>query len=273
MFEHGFDQAAGLRGEPPRAGAALMPVACPVQPARAYEMLCTLAAHLTALGREAVIVDGSAHEATERRGGHDGSHLGLQHALRNTALSGLGQAPEGAEWLVMPAAHGLQTLQQTARTAGAGVALGRLLSPFSPDALVILFAPAQTLCSLFAGLPARALVPVLPQAQASIDAYGSLKLLHGAGLSPVLAPLAPGFEPESVPLQQVVDTVADCAQRHLGLQVPTWAEHTWGLRVLESALTRHSHRHSQRDSHSLQPGMRRAATDQPPAAAAQPLWS
>ncbi len=269
MFEHGFDQAAGLRGEPPRAGAGLMPVACPAQPARAYEMLCTLAAHLTALGREAVIVDGSAQEASERRGGHDGCHLGLQHALRDTSISGLGRAPEGAEWLVMPAVHGLQTLQQTARSAGAGVALGRLLSPFSPDALVILFAPAQTLCSLFAGLPARALVPVLPQAQASIDAYGSLKLLHGAGLSPVLAPLAPGFETESVSLQQVVETVADCAQRHLGLQVPTWPLHTWGLRVQESALTRHSHR----DTHRQQPGMRRAATDQRPAAAAQPLWS
>jgi hypothetical protein len=80
MFEHGFDQAAGLRGEPPRAGAGLMPVACPAQPARAYEMLCTLAAHLTALGREAVIVDGSAPEASDRRSGHDGSHLGLLHA-------------------------------------------------------------------------------------------------------------------------------------------------------------------------------------------------
>ena len=269
MFEHGFDQAAGLRGEPPRAGAAVMPVACPAQPARAYELLCTLAAHLTSLGREAVIVDGSAQEASTRRSGHDGSHLGLEHALQDPSIAGLGRAPEGAEWLVMPAAHGLQTLQQTALTAGAGVALGRLLAPFSPDALVILFAPAQTLGALFAGLNARALVPVLPQAQASIDAYGALKLLHGAGLSPVLAPLSQGFEPESVPLQQVVDTVVDCAQRHLGLQVPTWPVHTWGLRVQESALTRHR----RSDTHTRQRGVRPAATGQRPAAAAQPLWS
>jgi hypothetical protein len=269
MFDIGHDQAAGLRGEPPRAGAALMPVACPAQPARAYELLCTLAAHLTALGREAVIVDGSAPEASTRRAGHDGSHLGLLHALQDASISGLGRAPEGAEWLVMPAAHGLQSLQQTARAAGAGVALARLLSPFSPDALVILFAPAQALGGLFAGLNARALVPVLPQAQASIDAYGALKLLHGAGLSPVLAPLSPGFEPESVPLQQVVDTVADCAQRHLGLQVPTWPVHTWGLRVQESALTRHS-RH---DTHIPQRGTRSAAQGEHHAVAAQPFWS
>lgn len=257
MFEHGFDQAAGLRGEPPRAGAALMPVACPAQPARAYELLCTLAAHLTALGREAVVVDGSAPEASPRRSGHDGAHFGLQHALQDPSIAGLGPAPEGADWLVMPAAHGLQTLLQTTQAAGAAVALGRLLSPFSSDALVILFAPAQTLAALLAGLNAHALVPVLPQAQASIDAYGALKLLHAAGLSPVLAPLAPAFEPQSVPLQQVVDTVVDCAQRHLGLQVPAWPVHTWGLRVQESALTRH------------RLGGPRAARR----AAAQPLWS
>lgn len=269
MFERGFDQAAGLRGEPPSSGAALMPVSCPTQPARAYELLCTLAAHLTSLGREAVIVDGSAQEASTRRSGHDGSHLGLQHALQDPSISGLGRAPDGVEWLVMPGAHGLQTLQQTARSAGAGVAIARLLAPFSPDALVILFAPAQNLGSLLAGVPARALVPVLPQAQASIDAYGALKLLHGAGLEPVLAPQAPGFEPETLPLQQVVDTVAECATRHLGLTVDTWPVHTWGLRVLESALTRSGQNHTS----ATQRGVRLAAQGERHAVAAQPLWS
>lgn len=268
MFDIGHDQAAGLRGEPPRGGAVLMPVASPAQPARAYELLCTLAAHLTALGREAVIVDGTANEAGERRG-HDGSHLGLLHALQDPSISGLGRAPEGAEWLVMPGARGLQALQQTAQAAGTSVALSRLLSPFSHEALVLLFAPAQTLGTLFAGLSARALVPVLPQAQASIDAYGALKLLHSAGLSPVLAPLAPGFGPESVPLQQVVDTVTDCATRHLDLVVDTWPVHTWGLRVMESAIKRPSHS----DTHALQHGMRPAASGLRHAAAAQPLWS
>jgi len=261
MFDIGHDQAAGLRGQPTRGGAALMPVACPAQPARAYELLCTLAAHLTSLGREAVIVDACANEAVERRA-HDGSHLGLLHALQDPSIAGLGRAPEGAEWLVMPGALGLQALQQTARTAGAGAALSRLLSPFSSDALVLLFAPAQALGTLLAGWPARALVPVLPQAQATIDAYGAVKLLHGAGLSPVLAPQAPGFEPEAVPLQQVVDTVTDCAERHLSLVVDTWPVATWGQRVLESALSRPGHS----GSPSMQRGVR-------PAAAPQPLWS
>lgn len=268
MFEIGVDQASGLRGERPRGGAALMPVACPAQPARAYEWLCTLASHLTSLGREAVIVDGTANEAGARRG-QGGGHLGLLHALQDPSISGLGRAPEGAEWLVMPGAGGLQMLQQTAQAAGADVALSRLLAPFSHEVLVLLFAPAQTLCALLPGVATRALVPVLPQAQASIDAYGALKLLHNAGLAPVLAPLASGFEPEPVPLQQVVDTVADCAARHLGVSVDAWPVQTWGLRVLESALQQPGRQHT----HALQRGLRPAAAGERHAVAAQPLWS
>ena len=56
MFDVGHDQAAGLRAEPPSAGAALMPVASPAQPARAYELLCQLAMSLRAAGRLPVIV-------------------------------------------------------------------------------------------------------------------------------------------------------------------------------------------------------------------------
>ena len=265
MFDIGFDQAAGLRNDPVRGGAALMPVASPAQPARAYELLCTLAAHLTALGREAVIVDGTASEASARRG-NDGSHLGLLHALQDPSIAGLGRAPEGAEWLVMPGALGLQALQQTAAAAGAGVALSRLLSPFGPDALVLLFAPAQHLAALLPDTPARVLVPVLNQPQSSIDAYGALKLLHTAGLSPVLAPLAQGLENESVPLQQVVDTVTDCAARHLGLTVDTWGVSTWGLRVQECALGRQDRNDTHHGQRSAAAGERRVAT-------AQPLWS
>jgi hypothetical protein len=260
MFDIGHDQAAGLRAQTPRASAGplLMPVACPTQPARAYEWLCTLAAHLTAMGRDVVIVDASAHEAGGRHD-RDGAHLGLLHALQDGAIAGLGAAPEGHEWLVMPAAQGVHLLQQTARTAGAGVALSRLLSPFAADTLVLLFAPAAVLASLLAGLDARVLVPVLPQTQATLDAYGAFKLVHQAGLSPVLAPLQTDAGAD-VALQTVVDSVADCAERHLGQPVQVWPTHTWGLRVLDSALGR-------------QNTPKRPTGQRPAAAAAQPLWS
>ena len=214
-----------------------MPVASPAQPARAYELLCTLAAHLTALGREVVIIDATASETPVRRG-NDGAHLGLLHAMHDPSICGLARSGGGVDWLVMPGALGMQALQQTALASGGAVALSRLLAPFGPRALVLLFAPPQGLASLLQGLPARALVPVLPQPQASIDAYGALKLLHAAGISPVLAPLDLSPTPETAPLRQVVDTVADCARRYLDLSVDAWPLNTWGLRVQESALTR-----------------------------------
>jgi hypothetical protein len=237
MFELGFDQAAGLRAQPRAvAGAGLMPVACPAQPARAYEWLCTLAAHLTALDRAVVIVDGSATESASRAGG-DGRHFGLLRALQDPSVAGLARPVDGAEWLVMPGALGLQSLQDTARAGGAGVALSRLLAPFAPQALVLLFAPALALGELLAGSAARVLVPVLEQPQGTFDAYGAVKLLHTARLSPVLAPLASADGAAALPLQQTVDTVADCARRHLGLALDTWPVHTWGERVQEAALT------------------------------------
>jgi hypothetical protein len=237
MFEIGWDQAAGLRSDMAFGSAGLVPVVCPAQPARAYELLCRLALQVNALGREAVIIDASATEATQRRG-NDGSHLGLLHALQDPGIAGLARPGDGADWLVMPGALGLQALQHTAQAGGAQVAIARLLAPFSSSALVLLFAPPQALIALLAGTKARALVPVLAMAQGSIDAYGALKLLVGAGLKPVLAPLADDEQPGVPSLAQVLESVADCAQRHLGLRAEIWNEHSWGQRALESALTR-----------------------------------
>jgi hypothetical protein len=233
MFEHGFDQAAGLRGESRSGGAALLPVASPAQPARGYEWLCMLAGCLTTQGRSVVIVDGTATES----GGfqrESGSHLGLLRALQDPSIGHLEQPADNADWLVMPGARGLQALQETAHAAGAPVALSRLLAPFAPGVIVLLFAPAFALASVLPGLNARTLVPVLDQPQATIDAYGAVKLLHAAGLSPVLAPLAAGGAQVLHPL---VTSVTDCAARHLGLKLESWPAHTWGHRAQASAIT------------------------------------
>ena len=264
MFEPGFDQASGLRGDPPAGGPVLMPVASPAQPARAYEWLCTLAASLTAQGRAVVIVDGTATEATSRDR-HDGAHLGLMRVLQDPSIAHLDRPTDGADWLVMPGAAGLQALQETAQAAGAQVALSRLLTPFAPGVLVLLYAPAFSLASLLHGTAARALVPVIEQPQSSIDAYGAVKLLHTAGLSPVLAPLATGA---AAALQTVVSTVADTAQRHLGLPLDSWPVATWALRVQESAIARPRPAHAH-GYHGLVPGALHTGR----AAATQSLWS
>jgi hypothetical protein len=237
MFDLGFDQAAGLRSVPaPAPAVRVMPVVSLSRPALAYELLCTLAAHLSAQGQTVVIVDGSATEQAGQRP-LPGAHLGLLQALQNPDIEHLEQAPVGAEWLVMPAALGLQTLLQTARLAGPDVALTRLAAPFAPGVCVLVFASAAVHAELFGGLGARALVPVLDRTQTTLDAYGAVKLLVQGDVTPVLAPWSDGLQPPAVPLQQVVDTVTDCARQHLRQAVDAWPLASWAQRVQLCALT------------------------------------
>lgn len=258
MFEIGHDQAAGLRAAPlAPPGVRVVPVSSLNHPAQAYEWLCTLAAHLTALQETVVIVDGSSPEAM----GWDrqpGAHLGLLHALQDPSIAGLEYAPQGSEWLVMPGAQGLQALAQTAELAGPEVALSRLAAPFAPGVCVLVFAPAHMLAAVFGGLDARALVPVLGQAQTTLDAYSALKLLHLGGVAPVLAPLPDAMGQGGLPLDRAVATVVDCAQRHLGLNLEVWPQTSWGPRAQACALT---------------PAASRTAKSRPALTHSQVLWS
>ena len=266
MFEFGVDQAAGLRKpSAPAPGVHVMPVVSLSRPALAYELLCTLAAQLTALRQSVVIIDGSAGEQPGQQR-QPGVHLGLLQALQNPDVGGLEQAPQGAEWLVMPGALGLQALAQTTRLAGPAVALSRLAAPFSPGVCVLVFASAAVHAELFGGLGARALVPVLDRTQTTLDAYGAVKQLLQGDVTPVLAPWTDGMSPPAVPLQQVVDTVTDCARRHLGVAVDTWPQASWAQRTQLCALAAGTTGHSGGPAHR-QPGAvahRRAAA---------PLWS
>lgn len=266
MFEAGTDQAAGLRAGPMRHSPAMLGVASPAQPARAYELLCHLSAQLKAQGRLPVILDGTTAEASGRRHG-DGSHPGLLHALLDPAISGLGRPSDGHEWLVMPAAEGLRALQQTALAAGGTVALSRLLSPFASGSLLLFFAPAHELSPLFGELDARVVVPVLPHPQAAIDTYGAVKLLHMAGVRPVLAPMADAGAGQA--LEPLLANVTDCAQRHLGLDLERWSEPVWAACAQEHALTRPQRLDT---FHGLRDG-RYAASGSSLAGAMPSLWS
>lgn len=269
MFDIGFDQAAGLRSASLGHGPSLMPLASPAQPALAYEVLCKMASRLTDLGDPVVILDGTAFEPAAAQP-HDGSPLGLQRVLQDPSISGLERPADDGEWLVMPAARGLQSLRLTAQTGGADAALSRLFAPFASGVTLLLFATPFDLAGILGGISGRALVPVLSQPQATIDAYGAVKVLHGAGLSPVLVPLDGTDLPSRLPVQQVVRTVTECAQRHLGLAVDHWPESTWAQRVPVSTLSRQV-----RPAGALVPG-RATAFDVMGNGwqqAAHPLWS
>jgi hypothetical protein len=269
MFDIGFDQAAGLRSDALGHGPSLMPLASPAQPALAYELLCKLATRLTAQGDPVVIVDGTATEAASPQP-NDGSPLGLMRVLQDPSISGLERPADGGEWLVMPGARGLQALKLTAQAGGADAALSRLFAPFASSVTLLLFAPAFDLAGILGGLSGRALVPVLGQPQATIDAYGAVKLLHGAGLTPVLAPLDDGDTHSRVPLDQVVRSVTECAQRHLGLPLDHWPEATWAQRVPVSTISR-----QHRPAGAIVPGRTPAfdAMGSGHQRAAQSLWS
>lgn len=228
MFDLGQDQAAGLRLEAQArdGGPALMPLASTAQASHGFDWLCALATSLHEAGQRVLVLDACAPERDDERD----SGAGLMHALADSGVSQLGARAEAeaGDWPVMPAAQGLQSLLQTAAVAGGDAALSRLFAPFASGVLLLLHAPASALAALLGGVPARVLVPVVAQPQASIDAYGALKWLHGAGLKPVLAPhhAAP----------QVLGNVVDCAQRHLNLKVPVWPRSAWGQRVADAAL-------------------------------------
>jgi len=235
MFEFSFDQAAGLRSAVPVTPARLLPIAATSQPARGYELLCTLATRLAHEDQQVVIVDASAKES-DQRGGTEGRHLGLLQVLRDPAVVGLGRPLDQAEWLVLPGARGLQALVNTAAAAGPGVALSRLLVPFAAGTLVLLYGGAPSLAALLRGTDGQVMVPLLAQPQASIDAYGSIKLLHAAGLRSALAPIGAALDGEGADIGRLQETVLDCARRHLGLHLECWPEATWGHRALEAAL-------------------------------------
>jgi hypothetical protein len=235
MFEFSYDQAAGLRSAIPVAPARMLPIAATAQPARGYELLCTLATRLAGEGQQVVIVDASAKES-EQRSAAEGRHLGLLQVLRDPAVAGLGRPVDQSEWLVLPGARGLQALANTAAAAGPEVALSRLLVPFAAGTLVLLYGGAPALAALLKGTEGSVLVPLLAQPQASIDAYGSIKLLHAAGLRSALMPVADAADGEGTDIRRLQDTVLDCARRHLGLQLESWPETTWAHRALEGAM-------------------------------------
>lgn len=238
MFERNTHQAAGLNAGPLYASASLVPVVSPSQPARAYDTLYQLAAQLDGQGQTPVILDASANESHGPQR-HAGQSLGLLHALADPGIPRLGQPGQGMDWLVMPAAEGLRSLQVTARAGGARVAVSRLLAPFDSKTSVMLFAPASEIAALLAGVDNPVIVPVLAHPQAGIDAYAAFKLLQQAGLHPVLAPLAdPQLSAQAGTVNQVVRSVADCAWRHLGVRAEIWPVRRWGELAREGAITR-----------------------------------
>lgn len=228
MFEPGAHQAAGLQGSALTGSALLMPLASSARPAQSYDWLCEVAARLSAAGHPVAVLDATATEqpALHRTGSSRDLPLGLLRALIDPSVVQLERPLDDAEWLVLPAALGLERLLDTARAGGPRAALSRLLAPFAADVVVLLFAPASALGELLCDTGAHAMVPVVGPAQAGLDTYAAAKLLHFAGLQPVLCPLQ-----QDAAGERMVRSVSDCATRHLNAQWPAWTAESWAARI------------------------------------------
>lgn len=228
MFEPGAHQAAGLQGAALSGSALLMPLASSARPAQAYDWLCEVAARLSAAGHAVVVLDATAAEqpALHRTGSSRDMPLGLLRALIDPSVVQLERPLDDAEWLVLPAALGLERLLDTARAGGPRAALSRLLAPFAADVVVLLFAPAAALGELLCDTGAHIMVPVVGPAQAGLDTYAAAKLLHFAGLQPVLCP-----PQQDAAGERTTRSVSDCARRHLDLDWPVWSAESWVTRI------------------------------------------
>ncbi len=228
MFEPGAHQAAGLQGAALSGSALLMPLASSARPAQSYDWLCEVAARLSAAGHAVAVLDATATEqpALHRTGSSRDLPLGLLRALIDPSVVQLERPLDDADWLVLPAALGLERLLDTARAGGPRAALSRLLAPFAADVVVLLFAPAAALGELLCDTGAHIMVPVVGPAQAGLDTYAAAKLLHFAGLQPVLCPLQ-----QDAAGDRTVRSVSDCASRHLNAQWPVWSAGSWAARI------------------------------------------
>ncbi len=238
MFDPGVHQALGLQRSKLHEGPLILCVASPASAEQGYEVLWELAAQIGNAGRQPVVLDAHACEAPLHQQ-PSGKQWGLLQALHDSSVVNLERGGSRDAWLVLPAQQGLKTLQATAVAGGARLAVSRLLAPFGSAAIVLLYAPAQHLASLMEGMPATAVVPVLADPQSCLDAYGAVKVLYYAGLTPALLPHADrrsGYtETESELLTRVMKNVGECAQRYLGHPVVIWPEHSWGHLALDQA--------------------------------------
>ena len=231
MFEPGAHQAAGLEGSALCGSALLMPLASSARPAQSYDWLCEVAARLSAAGHAVAVLDATATEQASVHAAGQARELplGLLRALVDPSVVQLERPLDDADWLVMPAALGLERLLDTARAAGPRAAVSRLLAPFAADVVVLLFAPAAALGELLCDTGAHALVPVIGPAQNGLDTYAAAKLLQFAGLQPVLCPLHHDLPGDSA--AHTTRTVIDCARRHLDTEWPVWPADSWHTRI------------------------------------------
>lgn len=217
MLDILFHQAAGLHSFTPQSELRVVAVASQDNTGTGLETLWQICASLQRLGYPVVVLDGTAQETDNSPGL---LHL-LQQAPWNEGAH-LNMGAMASSLAVIPAAKGMLRISREA-SRNETAPLPSLLPYFRTYGILVLHAPAATLGPL---LTHTATVPLVVMGEGSagvMTSYKSLKqiALH-TGLPCMVAALLRGnTAAERHRTQHALQTLEDCAQRHLGGPVRT----------------------------------------------------
>ncbi len=217
MLDIGFHQGASLYSHTPQDELRLLAVTSSQADAYGLETLWQVCLHLQRLGYPVVVLDGTARETENCPGLQDL----LTHAPWSDSL-GPGSRLDTSALAVLPALLGLQSLSGNPRNLQQPL---QALEPlFRRYALVVLYAPVTTLASpLLAGTMTAPLLIMTPGKSSVLNSYRQLKhlALH-AGLTGTVACMTRASQTNHRSQgESALQTLRQCASRHLGQQIRT----------------------------------------------------
>jgi hypothetical protein len=204
MLEPCLSQAAGLQGLTPQISPKLIAMASHGNQQGELALLWSLCSTWVDMGLSVLVIDGHVHESLDNPG------------LFQLLSDPLGQVPsdrDSVAWSVLPAANGLTCLTSPDFSSGT---LEHYLHKYE---VVVVYANATVVSTLFKGSDLTPLLVVSPLKSSSLTAYQAMKqLLLNAHLHPTVANIT--LEYSKTPFEtEPMQNLQDCAMSFLGLVV------------------------------------------------------
>ncbi|RYF06911.1 MAG: hypothetical protein EOO31_08325 [Comamonadaceae bacterium] len=218
LLDTGFHQGSSLHSFTPQADLRMLAILSQRDAPIGLELLWQVCSSLQRLGYPVAVLDGTARETD--------NSPGLEHLLAAPSWQGsMGTATPTASassLAVIPAAHGLVRLAERAAWND-GPVLQRLHPLFRAYAVVVLYAPPETLAPLLRGSGTVPLILTGPGSAGVMQSYQQLKhmAVHAALQCTVANVLPPGQAGRTRQSSAALQVLEQCAQRHLGTSLRT----------------------------------------------------